>query len=594
MRRGGLLCSGIVTVAALCPTVASAAPTVTEFGSLSASTEGIATGPDGAMWFTEINDPGRIGRSTSTGPPAEVATGGVTPGFTANRAPALIAPGPDGNLWFTEDAGAGAVGRITPAHVVTEFSAGLPATPTLFDIAAGPDGNVWFTGLADPGRILRVTPSTGAIVTVATGGVTSGFTANATPLGIVAGADGNLWFTERSPPGRLGRITPGGAVTEFTSGLTPNRGPDRVALGPDGNVWFTEQEPPGAIGRITPAGAITEFTSGLTPDSIPTGIAAGADGKVWFTEQADPGRIGRIDPSTGQINEYTAGLTPNSAPVTITAGSDGRMWFTEGAAARLGRISIGPGATTSAATNVGPTSATLNGSVRPNSQATTVHFEYGTTTSYGSATPETAAGSGAGPAAVPAAVGGLTPGTTYHYRLVASNDSDTTSGADQAFATALASSGPASTLVPPMPVLPLPSCTVSVARKQNALLTTGTIRAVTRCDQAVSAKLGGTVTDTPRRTRRARLGVGTQTRAKPRSFALTAPVLPVAANRSVTLTARLAKRGFKRVRAGLIRRDRISAEVALTVTDSAGRAVTASTRTPRIVAKRKRKHKPRR
>ena len=46
-----------------------------------------------------------------------------------------------------------------------------------------------------------------------------------------------------------------------------------------------------------------------------------------------------------------------------------------------------PGATTRAATNVTATTATLNGTVDPNKQDTTYHFEYGKTTAYGTSTP---------------------------------------------------------------------------------------------------------------------------------------------------------------------------------------------------------------
>ena len=47
-----------------------------------------------------------------------------------------------------------------------------------------------------------------------------------------------------------------------------------------------------------------------------------------------------------------------------------------------------PTATTSAASDVGATTATLNASVFPNKEATTYYFEYGTTTAYGTRTPD--------------------------------------------------------------------------------------------------------------------------------------------------------------------------------------------------------------
>src|SRR6478672_8590367 len=47
-----------------------------------------------------------------------------------------------------------------------------------------------------------------------------------------------------------------------------------------------------------------------------------------------------------------------------------------------------PTATTGNANSITQTSAKLNGTVKPNQEATTWHFELGTTTAYGTVTPE--------------------------------------------------------------------------------------------------------------------------------------------------------------------------------------------------------------
>jgi hypothetical protein len=84
---------------------------------------------------------------------------------------------------------------------------------------------------------------------------------------------------------------------------------------------------------------------------------------------------------------------------------------------------------------VGQSSVHLAASVRPNSAATTVRFEYGTSASYGDSTTATPIGSDAGVYITGADVGGLTSGTTYHFRAVAGNAYGTTFGPDQTFAT---------------------------------------------------------------------------------------------------------------------------------------------------------------
>lgn len=79
--------------------------------------------------------------------------------------------------------------------------------------------------------------------------------------------------------------------------------------------------------------------------------------------------------------------------------------------------------------------ATLSGTVDPNGQSTTYYFEYGTTTAYGTQTSPADVGSGSTPVGVHQAIFGLTPNTTYHYRLVAHSSAGTTNGADQTFTT---------------------------------------------------------------------------------------------------------------------------------------------------------------
>jgi hypothetical protein len=97
-------------------------------------------------------------------------------------------------------------------------------------------------------------------------------------------------------------------------------------------------------------------------------------------------------------------------------------------------LASAPGATTSPASAVGSTAAALNGTVSPNKESTSYHFDYGTTTSYGSVTP-TGTESGNASKNVSATVTGLAPSTTYHFRLVASNPSGTVNGQDMTFTT---------------------------------------------------------------------------------------------------------------------------------------------------------------
>jgi phage head maturation protease len=89
---------------------------------------------------------------------------------------------------------------------------------------------------------------------------------------------------------------------------------------------------------------------------------------------------------------------------------------------------------TNSATNIATNTATLNGSVDPHGLTTTVYFQYGTTTSYGH-TSASQSKTGNAYQNVSANISGLTAITTYHFRIVATNNSGTTYGSDKTFTT---------------------------------------------------------------------------------------------------------------------------------------------------------------
>jgi hypothetical protein len=94
-----------------------------------------------------------------------------------------------------------------------------------------------------------------------------------------------------------------------------------------------------------------------------------------------------------------------------------------------------PTVSTGRATGVTQSTATLHGSVNPRGAATTYSFQYGLTRKYTAQTPVTAVGSGTTAVRVAAAIGGLAPATTYHYRVLATNAVGATAGGDRTFKT---------------------------------------------------------------------------------------------------------------------------------------------------------------
>jgi len=93
-----------------------------------------------------------------------------------------------------------------------------------------------------------------------------------------------------------------------------------------------------------------------------------------------------------------------------------------------------PIVTTKPATLIASFSARLNGSVNPHGLATTFHFQYGTTTSYGLTTPPQNR-SGNTSQNVSANINNLMASRVYHFRIVASNARGTRFGVDRTFTT---------------------------------------------------------------------------------------------------------------------------------------------------------------
>ena len=104
-----------------------------------------------------------------------------------------------------------------------------------------------------------------------------------------------------------------------------------------------------------------------------------------------------------------------------------------------------PSASTTVGASVGTTTATLTGTLLSEA-VSTAYFQYGTSTAYGASTPRQSVAASLGASRVATAVSGLSPATTYHFRLVGENAGGVSYGADQTFTTAAAPVATTSTL----------------------------------------------------------------------------------------------------------------------------------------------------
>lgn len=317
----------------------------------------IAAGPDGALWFTEL-DANRIGRITTSGTITEY------PVPTANAAPYGIAAGPDNAMWFTEN-NVSKIGRIAMDGSITEYDAPRNANndevkPT--DIGKAYDGSLWYASIGSIGKITTDGTATryplpeqysDRIVTHLTGGsqgiwfaipdngstiqpgaighvlnsaiVTYPFLRGITVTGISGGPQDGIWFTSvsRSSASQpiasslLWRLAEDGSIyTPYTIATDSN--PSNIAngIGTTSSLWYAGHD----------NNTIVHFMRALAPDvvtqlaagSCPRGLTTGPDNAMWFTE-ACSNKIGRVDGS-GNLTEYPITGIP-SAPTNLAATS---------------------------------------------------------------------------------------------------------------------------------------------------------------------------------------------------------------------------------------------------------------------------------
>ena len=115
---------------------------------------------------------------------------------------------------------------------------------------------------------------------------------------------------------------------------------------------------------------------------------------------------------------------------------EGKPYTTTGAIGTFTTPVVPPLVVGEQASLVGTHTATLVGRVDPKNSATTFHFEYGETATYGQHTSDEGAGSGLVEDVVGQRIEGLEVGAIYHFRVVATNEqSMTTYGPDETFTT---------------------------------------------------------------------------------------------------------------------------------------------------------------
>ncbi len=214
-----------------------------------------------------------------------------------------------------------------------------------------------------------------------------------------------------------------------------------------GGKWHQQGKKLTAIGEVG-AGALGDSVA-LSSNGATALVGApfdnGAIGAAWVFIRSGGQWVQEGEKLTakGEVGEGSFGLVALSGDGNTALiggpgdnGFQGAVWvFTNHT---NGGGSGAPSVVTGGSSNVTSTAVTLNGSVIPGEDALkSCYFEYGESVNvYGSTVLcAQTVGAGASPVSVSASLTGLTPGTTYHVRLVVTSSAGTGYGSDVSFAT---------------------------------------------------------------------------------------------------------------------------------------------------------------
>ncbi len=300
----------------------------------------------------------------------------------------------------TFDAGSGApVGSPFPVP----GSDNGPIGTTVVQIASDSAGDV-YVPVVPENEVLEYSPAGGPPLRTFKG---SGEGALKDPTGVTVDSSGDLWVADTGN-NRIEELSPTGVMlTKIQS-----EGVQSLALDGRGDVFAIVKNSADPCRSLTaPCSHLAEYSSnGLQVADLGAGSfeTGGTESERLPPMVAVSESSGRIYVSDGDRNLVLI-FGPPKAPVI------GKELSSE----------------------VGATEAKLGAQINPGGAETTYRIEYGTTSTYGQGTPfpEGSAGEGLEAHTVWASASGLEPGTTYHYRVVATNGVGSEAAPDQTFTT---------------------------------------------------------------------------------------------------------------------------------------------------------------
>ncbi len=289
-------------------------------------------------------------------------------------------------------------GTVNPNGAITTYWYEYGTTQSMGQKTAGQTVGSGYTALKTPGYISGLTKGTTYYYNLVA--------ENA--LGRVSGTVNSFTTTTNSPTPIVGNVPTArtlsvSGISRTSASLTGEVNPNKAAT----QYWF-EYGTTNNLGNITSLVAVGDGSLAVNAASTLSNLLAGTTYHYRINAQNQFGTV------NGAILTFKTSAPAANAPTTPTA-------------------------STRSVTNVKATTATLRGTIDPNSAETKYWFEYSTDSLLGSVllktTEQKSAGAGTNATDVEADVTGLASNTTYYARAVAQNSQGTVRGEKVTFKT---------------------------------------------------------------------------------------------------------------------------------------------------------------
>lgn len=321
---------------------------------------GIATGPDGDVWFVEqgTNRLGMYDPVNGSFRQYQIPTSGSTP--------SSVAVDSAGNVWFTEltannlgelPFGASAITEISVPHssaTVAGFSQKLDCGPG--PVLTDPRGSIW-VGCLFSDQVDEYFPGNGTFARFDLP------VFNSAPAGLALDGKGNLWFTaadaqmlgkmvisqlrngtqdgiSESPPINSTYVYSFDLATTFLGNTSKVKSslptPSGIAIDGTGKLWITEHVDTSFDSYNPATSSIVKYWTSQTfgaygyDVSFPNGIAVDSGNNIWIGEHYG-NKILHFDPATDLMVEYPVPCckTVVAGVYSVALDRNGTLWFVE-------------------------------------------------------------------------------------------------------------------------------------------------------------------------------------------------------------------------------------------------------------------------